>query len=408
MKVLILSPIEIFLEPRLRKAATCFTIEGYEVFILTCLKTPTRIEEYEKLKLDNPNWNWIEIDLRKKSIKSFIRWALSRSLQKICFNFYKLTQIDLSHKFGILNDAFYTSPQLKHKFEIVYTNLIDFLPFAYFQSIKNNAKLIYDSQEYFSGQYSVMDKTRYNWVVKTESQLIGKCDLVIATTHAMKDALVNKYPKILKIIRCRNMPLRAEVPLLHRLELSNPIRIIWHGKSINIKSERGLHLIIECILEIDSDVELYIQGSIQNSERKKLLRIIEQSRSKNKIHLLPPAEAKNIINSILDYDIGYIGEIPTEENQLLTSSNKLFDYISAGLAVLAPKIPGIQETTSEYNNSIDYKEGSVLDLKLCLNEYLENKNLLLELKSNSIIASKKCFWEKDFQSLFEIINCNNH
>jgi glycosyltransferase involved in cell wall biosynthesis len=406
MKVLILSPIEIFLEPRLRKAATFFSTEGYEVFILTCLRTPSRMEEYEKLKFDNPNWNWIEIDLRKKSFKSIFLWSISRSLQKFCFNFYKLTQIDLSYKFGILNDAFYMSPRLKDKFDIVYTNLIDFLPLANFHSLKNKSKLIYDSQEYFSGQYSVMDETRYKWVVKTEAQLIGRCDIVIATTNVMKEALLKKYPKIKKLIRCRNMPLRAEVPIQHKLELSNPIGVIWHGKSINIKSERGLHLIIECILEIDFDVELYIQGSISNSERQKLTQMIERSNSKNKIYLLPPAEANNIINSILNYDIGFIGEIPTEHNQLLTSSNKLFDYISAGLAVIGPTIPGIQETTNEFQNAINYKEGSVFDLKRSLGELLSDKQRILKLKSNSVIAAKICFWEKDFEQVINIVDNN--
>jgi glycosyltransferase involved in cell wall biosynthesis len=404
MKVLVISPIEIFMEPRLRKAATYFSSCGFEVNILTCLRMPSRLNEYEELKKNNPNWKWYEVDLRKTSLKTRIRWALSRSIYKIYFQLFKHTNIDLSGKNGLLNDAFYTKRLLNQEFDLVYTNLIDMLPLASYYSSKNGSRLIYDSQEFFTGQYSAIDKAKLKWVSKIELKYIDKCSIVIATTNAMKDALIEKYPNIKNPVRCRNMPLLNEIPIDYNLEMSNPLKIIWHGKSINIYSERGVHLIIQAILEIKYRTDLYLQGSINNNEKEKLIKLINESNSKNKIYLLPPANADQIIHSIKDYDIGFIGEIPTELNQLLTSSNKLFDYIAAGLAILSPTIPGILETTNEFQNSKNYKEGSIIDLKNSLSELLNNTSLVLDLKFKSKQASKECFWENDFKKVIELLS----
>lgn len=397
MKVLIISPIELFYEPRLRKAAISFENNGFDVHILVCLRMQNLTAEYEFLKEQNPNWTWHEIDLRKNTIKSRLRWLSSKLAHRFFFNVYKYTSIDLSREKGILNDAFYMGKKLNLDFDIVYTNLIDMLPLANHYSLKSaKCKLIYDSQEFFTGQYSVMNKTRYKWVCNTEQRLITKCYLVIATTNAMKDELIKKYSTINKIVRCRNVPLLNEIPKEHKHELSDPISIIWHGKSINIYSARGVYLIVQAVLEIDKDVRLFLQGSIKDEEREKLSKLIKNSGSKNIVKVLPPARADKIVESIKEYDIGFIGETPTELNQVLTSSNKLFDYITAGLAILSPSIPGILETTEYYKNAKTYEQASLNDLKRCLSELIENKETLLSIKSKSREASKLCVWEDDF------------
>ena len=239
---------------------------------------------------------------------------------------------------------------------------------------------------------------------KTESQYISKCDLVIATTYCMKKALVEKYPEIRKIIRVRNVPLKNEVPYNQKNDCNVPLKIIWHGKSINIYSARGVYLIIQAVLQIEEKVDLFLQGSIKEDEVIKLNKLISQSsNNNNNIILLPPASADRIIESIEGYDIGFIGEISSERNQILTSSNKLFDYISAGLAILSPTIPGILETTENYKNSSTYAEGSLADLKSSLSMLITKKDHILQLKANSREASKSCVWENDFKVVLDLI-----
>jgi glycosyltransferase involved in cell wall biosynthesis len=405
MRVLIISPIEIFLEPRLRKAAISFSEAGFEVHVLVCLKMAIHKNQYEEVKNKYPKINWHETDIRKISIKGKINWFVSKLLNRVFLTIYKVLKQDVSGCKGILNEAFITSRKIKLNFDVIYTNLIDNLPLAYSYSIKsNNCKLIYDSQEYFTGQYSKMNQSLYNWVCKTESMLIGKCDLVIATTNAMKNTLLNKYPEINKIIRVRNLPLKYEMPKEFKFDANKPLKIIWHGKSINIESERGLHLIIHAVLNIDLRVDLFLQGAINDFENQKLQNLINQANSKNRIVLVPPAKASEILKSIVNYDIGFIGEIAFEDNQVLTSSNKLFDYINSGLALISPSIPGILESTDEFKNAAIYDQGSIDSLIIQLRKLVNDTDYLLTLKTNSRIAAKCCQWEYDFQQVIQKLN----
>jgi glycosyltransferase involved in cell wall biosynthesis len=402
MRVLIISPIEIFLEPRLRKAAASFCNAGYEVHVLVCLKMHAHKNQFEDIKSTYSSIIWHETDIRKNSFFSRVNWLISKILNRIYVNTYKLLKLDISGSLGILNDAFITSKKINLHFDIIYTNLIDNLPLAHNYSKRSkNCKLIYDSQEYFTGQYSKMNRTLYDWVCKTESKFIDRCDLVISTTNVMKDALLNKYPQINKIVRVRNLPLKEELPEEYKYDINTPVKIIWHGKSINIESERGLHLIIRAVLNIDVRVDLFLQGSITNLEIQKLQNLIQQTNSENRIQIVPSAKASEILESIVNYDIGFIGEIATEENQVLTSSNKLFDYITSGLAVLSPSILGILETTEEFNNAAMYDQGSLESLIDQLRKMLIDKEYLLTLKANSRNASMSCLWEFDFQYVLQ-------
>jgi glycosyltransferase involved in cell wall biosynthesis len=402
MRVLIISPIEIFLEPRLRKAAASFCDAGHEVHVLVCLKMHTHKNQYEDIKLAYPSIIWHETDVRKTSFLSKANWLVSKILNRLFVKIYELIKTDVSGPLGILNEAFITSKRINLNFDVVYTNLIDNLPLAHSYAKRDKkCKLIYDSQEYFTGQYSKINQTLYDWVCRTESMFIGDCDLVISTTNVMKDALLKKYPQINKIVRVRNLPLKEELPKEYKYDINTPVKIIWHGKSINIESERGLHLIIHAVLNIDLRVDLFLQGAINDFENQKLQNLINQANSKNRIVLVPPAKASEILKSIVNYDIGFIGEIATEENQILTSSNKLFDYIASGLALLAPSISGILETTDEFNNAAIYNQGSLESLINQLRKILIDSDYLLSLKSNSRNASATCLWELDFQYVLQ-------
>jgi glycosyltransferase involved in cell wall biosynthesis len=402
MRVLIISPIEIFLEPRLRKAAASFCDAGHEVHVLVCLKMHTHKNKYEDIKLAYPSIIWHETDVRKTSFLSKANWLVSKILNRLFVKIYELIKTDVSGPLGILNEAFITSKRINLNFDVVYTNLIDNLPLAHSYAKRDKkCKLIYDSQEYFTGQYSKINQTLYDWVCRTESMFIGDCDLVISTTNVMKDALLKKYPQINKIVRVRNLPLKEELPKEYKYDINTPVKIIWHGKSINIESERGLHLIIHAVLNIDLRVDLFLQGAINDFENQKLQNLINQANSKNRIVLVPPAKASEILKSIVNYDIGFIGEIATEENQILTSSNKLFDYIASGLALLAPSISGILETTDEFNNAAIYNQGSLESLINQLRKILIDSDYLLSLKSNSRNASATCLWELDFQYVLQ-------
>jgi len=121
----------------------------------------------------------------------------------------------------------------------------------------------------------------------------------------------------------------------------------------------------------------------------------------DKVTLVKSASPDCIVQSLVNYDIGLAGELAAEDNQKLTSSNKLFEYIYAGLAVIVPDLAGLAETVNEYAVGKLYEQGNFNELGSLIDKLNINRGLLEELKAASRKASEgELFWENDFGVLF--------
>jgi glycosyltransferase involved in cell wall biosynthesis len=122
----------------------------------------------------------------------------------------------------------------------------------------------------------------------------------------------------------------------------------------------------------------------------------------NKVTVLPPANPDAIVESLIGYDIGLAGELAAEENQQLTSSNKLFDYIAAGMAIIMPNLLGLAETVNEYKNGMLYEQGNYKQLAESIDYLNMNRKVLLQYKQASINASREeLFWENEMQPVMQ-------
>lgn len=404
MKILIICPNELFYEPRLRKSAIFFSNQGHEVHVMCALTSEWSNNIHNKIKAGNPSIIFHETDISKQNVLSYFKWLFSSIIHLLAMLTLKYTGINLLYKRGILNKTLILAKYPKINFDIIYCNLIDTLPLSFY--IKNRkcpkAKIIYDSQEFFTGQYSDYPKHISKWVNETESNLINKIDFVIGTTNAMVNALSVKYNLKENIFRLRNMPLQKELPFLTTQVKNTNLKMIWHGKSINLNNKRGVHILVKAALLSKSYCELYLQGVINESELEKLEKIKEEYPSSNNVFILPPAQPDKIVESLVNYDIGLIGELPEELNQEYTSSNKLFDFIGAGLAIIAPDVMGLRETIDEYKNGLIYKPGDFKTLSSLIEVLDKNRDMLQQLKEKSIIAREKyCYWENDFSLFYD-------
>jgi len=404
MRVLIISPIELFYEPRLRKAAYYFSNTNSEVDVLCALCMASKHHIYADVKKELDKCNFIEVDISKKDFKSKIRWLFHSIAFKAATLFWKFFSINIFPSNGVLSKSFILSKIPNKEYDYVLVNLIDTLPIA--NAIKNRtgAKIIYDSQEFFTGQYAQFSIEKAKWVNLYEKKYIQNVDILLATTNIMVNTLIDKYKLSQPSFRVRNTPLKKEIPQnLISSKNKTYLELVWHGKSINFFNSRGVHIIVEATLRSKSHLKLYLQGSISKSEEENLERLRKEINSTNEIILLPPALPTEIVSSLTKYDIGVIGEIPSELNQQYTSSNKLFDFICAGLAVVAPDISGLNETLVEYSNGLTYTPNSIKDLIKKLDFLYQNRQNLYELKEKSIAASSKCYWESEYSNVNEAL-----
>ena len=218
------------------------------------------------------------------------------------------------------------------------------------------------------GQYQKYGKNERDWVTKAEQKYIGQVDILISTTNVMKKQLMSDYDLRIPAFRVRNVPSRQmlnssfDLPHLN----SGKTYLVWHGMGIYLENTRGVHILVQALAKCKSDVVLILQGSLPADQKEVLDNYIQSLGLKNKIIIRPPAEPYAIVASLRNFDIGLIGELPQEDNQKLTSSNKLFDYINAGLAVIASDLPGLNETVREYGVGLSFEPGNVEQLAVCI------------------------------------------
>jgi len=406
MKVLMICNNEISYNPRLLKAADFLSEKNVEVVVYNPVLGIGSANVYEQT-IAGKNWRIIENDLRKNKSSSYRKWAFVSVVHKITSTLWNKFRWKIGFDRYLNKGLYLNKINFKEKFDYIYINLVDNLPFAVKLKRATGAKIIYDSQEYFVGQYQKYGKNERDWVTEAERKYIHDIDLLIGTTNVMKEKLIEDYNLKIPSFRLRNVPSRQMLSMESNTASLNSgkVYLVWHGMGIYLNNTRGVHILVQALAKCKSNVALILQGSLPPDQKIILDGYIQSLGLEGKIIIRPPAEPYAIVASLRNCDIGLIGELPQEDNQKLTSSNKLFDYINAGLAVIASDLPGINETVKQYNVGLSFQPGNVEELASCIDTLANDPIKLKEYKIRAAaVSERELFWENDFQHVWNSIS----
>lgn len=411
MRILIISCNEICYNARLLKAADFFSAKGCGVTVFNPVTGIASAEVYHNA-IANKNWDIIENDISKRSVPSYFRWLYVSIVNKIISYLWNKFRLRFGFTYYMNKGLFGSPKKLRADFDFILIHLVDSLPLAVELKKKSGARLIYDSQEYFRGQYNKYDTSLRDWVHRAEPENIGNVDILLATTTVMLKQLITDYDLRIPAFRVRNVPSKL---MLSGVRTSSEttlngdvVKLIWHGMTIYFNNTRGVHILLKAVAACKSNVKLYLQGLINDEQLAIFNNYLKDLKLEGKVFVLPPADPYNIVNSLAQYDIGLIGELPQEENQMLTSSNKLFDFINAGLAVIASDMPGLNETIDEYNVGYTYPSGNFVRMAELIDHLVSSREELLGFKRRSLeVSQKELFWENDYELVWNEMNSIN-
>lgn len=406
MKILILAPSEICYHPRLLKTADYFIAKGDTVFVYNAITGLASKPVYETAT-GSRQWHLFENDISKRSLASRIRWLYSSLFLKCNDVIFKITGKWFFFRHGLSKSFILFPAELKQRqVDYIYINLVDALPFARYLQKKNGAAIIYDSQEYFKGQYAGVNSKQYKWVAKAENDYARLSKVIMGTTAVMVKKLKADFGENPVYFRVRNLPSKAKIEFLQNNETT--LKLVWHGLNIVPENIRGVHILLQAVSVCKTPVHLYLQGHISEVNKARLDEIKTRLNIAHHVTVLEAADPDRIVQSLTGYDIGLAGELPAEENQMLTSSNKLFEYIYAGLAVIVPDLPGLAETVTEYQAGELYEQGNFVQLAYIIDSINRDREKLQTLKNTSRkVALRELFWENDFDAVWQYLNKNN-
>lgn len=382
--VCLVASCDLCYSPRLLKIGDSLAEQGFAIRGVDVRLQMGEKGVYEKV-FQTRDWNINSISIDKSGLVGRMHWFRGALVQKMASVMCNLS-IDFAKFYPYANLRYFNQLlQLAQstKASIYICNHPFLLPIAAKAASQNGGLLWYDSQEYFRG---MKDKSAQA-ATYFEDRFIYQADIVTSASRQIANKLVEIYPDI-TVFPLRNAPHYLDLDIVSDKNETRPLRIIWHGFSVNLYG-RGVNIIIEAFSSMRNPAILTLQGFVSELAKETILIEAKKYNIENRIIFRKASAPDEIVASITEHDIGIASEPGLDENQKLTSSNKVFEYLMAGLAVVVSDMPGLIEVVTESSAGFFYPAQKAKCLAEILDRLAEDRDHLYELKKNARHAAKK-------------------
>ena len=242
------------------------------------------------------------------------------------------------------------------------------------------------------------------WLQELEGRLARECSYSITTSRALSGALAARYSAPLPAVVYNVFPF-AEASAIDRTfhdrkNLGIP-SVHWFSQTIG--PGRGLEMFFAATRGITEAFEVHLRGKMALGYADSFNRLIpDHIRERVFIHDTVPNAA--LLSRISEHDIGLALETSTRASRNLSITNKVFQYLQGGLAILATRTEGQAEVfAQEPDVGLLMENNDVAALTNALSMYLTDRKRLEAAQLASVRAAERTFcWE---QQRSTIIRC---
>lgn len=277
------------------------------------------------------------------------------------------------------------------------------------KKLKPKSVIIYDMHEYFPGQITTKEWIPFflrfstSQVVKLlEKKWMNFCDGVIFAESSYSKYHSNYQGKKETIL---NYPLWKKY---EKKIISSLFTLIYVG---DITEDRNIRGMIELVKNLKDrghkQFQLKLIGSIQSTLKENLEKIILDYGISDYIHWYGRISYEKIWEYYFSADIGLclLYPIPNYKNSLPT---KLFEYMAAGLPIVASNFPDWEKLVSDTNSGITVDPLNNEQIVAAIEEIKTNKKMAEAFSENGRQAFEKNYnWkteEKKLLSFYKQLN----
>lgn len=286
---------------------------------------------------------------------------------------------------------------LFRKTDLLLANDLDTLLPNFLISKLKNIPLVYDNHEYYTGVPELQNRalTRKIWK-SIEGFIFPKLKHVYTVNGSIAGLYSAEYGVPVGVIR--NVPFYDEE--IGQLPADFPAGniILYQGAGINM--ERGVEEAVEAMRYVGDATLLIIGGGDAMEEIRKLAESLELGdkvifRDKMPFRMLKGYTRLAKIGLSLDKD--------TNINYRFSLPNKLFDYIHAGVPVLASSLPEVKKIVEEHNVGLLIESHDPRHIAERIVYMLSDPQALAAWKQNALKAAHELCWQKEEKSLLNIL-----
>jgi glycogen synthase len=365
VRLLLLTPAEISRDVRARRAAAAALARGHEV-VAACGRisgeAPVPLEDVRVARAGRPGrahrlWGVAPDAARRRSrtlrdLRGLLR--LGRLLPRT---------VGLTRAAGTLGPA-----------DVVHANDLDTLPAGYLLARRWRARLVYDAHELYTEFEAPAPPLTRRLTLALERAFARRADAIVTVSDGIADELVERLRLGTKPSVVVNAPEREERPL-HRFD-EGPLRAVYQGR---LGPGRPLDDLLTAARA--EDVQLSVR--IPLVDPASLRESIAARGLDGRVSVLEPVPPAQVLDALAEFEVGVLFDRPQSRNSELSFPNKLFEYLMAGLAVVAPRLESLGPLLEDERVGVTYEPGRADGLAEALTRLAADRELLLELRARA-------------------------
>jgi glycosyltransferase involved in cell wall biosynthesis len=257
--------------------------------------------------------------------------------------------------------------------------------------------LVYDSHELAT---SVPYRERaWAWFVTViERLVVPRCAAVITVSDGISQRLRARYRLPVNPTVVRNvceLEVRGAGGLRRRMQLDAHAPLVLHQGAP--APARGCEVLIAAIARL-ADVHLAFLGDPEPGYGERLRELLAEHSVEDRVALLPSVPLSELLAHTAEADVGVTLLQDTCENHRLALPNKLFEYIAAGVPVVASALEETQRVVDHYGVGWCVAPGDPEALALSIKVALRDcRDPLLADRVRS--AGEQLHWSREQQRL---------
>jgi len=285
---------------------------------------------------------------------------------------------------------------LKSKVDVIHARGLWVLPAIIIAGITRKFRLIYDAHEFFAG-HELFQKhlwRRLTWL-KLEKHAIPKMDALLTVSEPLGNFYNELYPALKHVEIIRSLP-KLDEAILSKLKEENEILTLsFHGYFL---PGRGLTQLIDA-LAVLKDHAFHLKLIGEGPLKSKLENKINSLDLSRNVEFHPFVESDKLLEKIRSADLGIVLIEADSINRANALPNKFFEYIHAGVPVLASNITTLKAYVKEYNVGFIVDPYNQQEMIKALKQVFENRHQLNEYRTNCIKAAKELCWQNESKKL---------
>ena len=288
---------------------------------------------------------------------------------------------------------------IRYPADLYIAHYLGSLPASMRAKKKYQSKLVFDAEDFHSGEQSYFSRQIENTIL-VEDNYLPHVNAITTASPLITEEYRSNYPR-------QNMLTVNNVFSKKYLQPPAPpeatLRLFWFSQNVGLY--RGLETFVMALNHLPGmDISLTLLGNVRSAGYRQYL--LSLSVNPEKIFFREPVAPEEIFSTAAGYDVGLAGEMPNCRNKEICISNKIFTYLLAGNCILASDMPGQQEFMRQHNNlGFVYKHDDAKDLAQKIALLYDNRPLLQQCKEMSLkVAADNLNWEKEKKKWLPLVH----